>query len=241
MFSLIERIHEMNWFVFASTWPRHQRRFIAETQLRQRKAAINPSPWKPIKYLKTGPPISGKALHGVGFTEAYKRPLNSSIWVDYLWRQTFPFAFLDFLFPDIVVTVQDGGSYWCTWVQSGPKTAVFASCMLINLHACSDICDASTVMLMGTGSQRGHTWLFSTIFSSTSRFKSAVTFCLHFLGSTQLGVFRGGLEPADDACCMGTNRHPPPPRGDSASAADAFNDTTFFWQLFFLPSLQKHF
>lgn len=46
-----------------------------------------------------------------------------------------------------------------------------------------------------------------------------------------------GLEPADDACCMGINSHPSaavgPPRGDGTSAADAFKETTFFWQLFF--------
>lgn len=74
------------------------------------------------------------------------------------------------------------GRRCCTLVQSRLKAAVFASFMLINLHACWDICDASTVTLTEAGSQREHTWLLLTIFSSTSRFRSAVTFCLHFLG-----------------------------------------------------------
>lgn len=41
---------------------------MEELPLRQSKAAINQSPWKPIKYLRAGLLISGKALHCVDVT-----------------------------------------------------------------------------------------------------------------------------------------------------------------------------
>lgn len=47
--------------------------FIAEAAVRQREAAINQSPGKPIIYLRMGLPISRKALRGVDYALAYTR------------------------------------------------------------------------------------------------------------------------------------------------------------------------
>lgn len=116
--------------------------------------------------------------------------------------------------------------------------------MLMNLHACSRICNASTVMLIGAGrGQTQHTCVRTCVFffplsdrllfdepCQISRDILSAHFREHTAKPVQKGAAAGGLKPAEVAPCMEENspvscsdissainrRH-----GDGMSGADA--------------------
>lgn len=157
---------------------------------------------------------------------------------------------------------------WCrsvrfpTLASKWLKAAVFASCMLMNLHACSRVCDASTVMLIGAGrGQTQHTWARTCVFlfplSDRLLFDEPYQICCDVLSAlfrehtakrVQEGAAAGELKPADDARCMEENSPVScshlssainRTRGDSMSGAAASMTKDFLFS--YLPSLHLHF